>query len=82
MLASPAAIELSICSFQRIRALPSISIPRLPALPVSWVYSPGETLTWLSPFHFTSFSKTTLLAGILIPRAKVSVAKTIFRRPR
>ena len=50
MLARPAAVEASISFDQRITALPSISIPRLPARPVNWVYSPGVIGTWLSPF--------------------------------
>ena len=58
-----------------------MSIPLRPALPVNWVYSPGEIATWASPFHLLNFSKTTVRAGILIPSAKVSVANTAFTYP-
>ena len=57
-------------------ACPSTSMPRRPARPVSWVYSPGVRSAWVSPFHFDSFSSTTLRAGMLMPSASVSVAKT------
>ncbi len=57
-------------------------MPRRPARPVSWVYSPGVTSAWLSPFHLTSRSSTTERAGMLMPSARVSVAKTAFTRPR
>ena len=79
--AKPAAEALSISLFQRITALPSISIPLRPALPVSWVYSPGVIDTCDSPFHLVNFSSTTVRAGILIPSAKVSVANTVFINP-
>ena len=67
--------------FQSITALPSMSIPRRPALPVNCVYSPGEIATWPSPFHLLSFSSTTVRAGIFMPRANVSVAKTALTNP-
>ncbi len=57
-------------------------MPRRPARPVSWVYSPGVTSAWVSPFHFESFSMTTERAGMLMPRASVSVANTTRHRPR
>jgi hypothetical protein len=60
---------------------PSMSMPRRPARPVSWVYSPGVMSTWASPFHFDSRSITTVRAGMLMPRASVSVAKTTFTSP-
>ena len=63
-------------------AFPSISIPRRPARPVSWVYSPGVIGTCASPFHFVNFSRMTVFAGMLMPRASVSVAKTAFTNPR
>ena len=59
-----------------------MSIPRRPARPVNWVYSPGVIETCASPFHLVNFSRTTVLAGILIPSASVSVAKTAFTKPR
>ena len=36
---------------------------------------------WVSPLYLTSFSSTTLRAGMLMPRARVSVAKTTFTSP-
>ena len=57
-------------------------MPRRPARPVSWVYSPGVTSACVSPFHFTSFSSTTERAGMLMPRARVSVANTALTSPR
>ena len=56
-------------------------MPRRPARPVSWVYSPGVSATWASPFHLSSFSSTTVRAGMLMPSARVSVAKTARTRP-
>jgi len=41
----------------------------------------GVMSAWVSPFHLTSFSMTTERAGMLMPRASVSVAKTAFTRP-
>src|SRR5207253_2425474 len=38
-------------------------MPRRPARPVSWVYSPGVRNSWRSPVNFDSFSTTTVLAG-------------------
>ena len=61
---------------------PSTSRPRRPARPVSWVYSPGVMSACVSPFHLTSFSMTTVRAGMLMPSASVSVAKTTLHRPR
>ena len=58
-----------------------MSMPRRPARPVSWVYSAGVTSTWASPLNFTSFSSTTVRAGMLMPSASVSVAKTARMRP-
>ena len=58
-----------------------MSMPRRPARPVSWVYSPGVMSAWVSPFHLTSFSSTTVRAGMLMPSARVSVANTARIRP-
>jgi hypothetical protein len=52
---------------QSTTAWPSTSMPRRPARPVSWVYSPGVTSACVSPFHLTSFSSTTERAGMLMP---------------
>ena len=56
-------------------------MPRRPARPVSWVYSPGVRNSWWSPVNLVSFSITTHLAGMLMPTASVSVANTTFTRP-
>ena len=56
-------------------------MPRRPARPVSWVYWPGVRSTCPSPSNLTSFSRMTVRAGMLMPRARVSVAKTTLRRP-
>ena len=53
-------------------------MPRRPARPVSWVYSPGVIGTRASPLNFSSFSSTTVRAGMLTPSARVSVANTAF----
>ena len=57
-------------------------MPRRPARPVSWVYSPGVTSACVSPFHFDSLSITTERAGMLMPSARVSVANTTLTNPR
>ena len=59
-------------------AYPTSSMPRRPARPVSWVYSPGVRNSWRSPVNLDIFSITTERAGMLIPRARVSVANTTF----
>ena len=56
-------------------------MPRRPARPVSCVYSPGVMSAWVSPLYLTSFSSTTVFAGMLMPSASVSVAKTSFSAP-
>ena len=48
---------------------------------MSWVYSPGVRNSWRSPVNFDSFSMTTDRAGMLIPRARVSVANTALTSP-
>ena len=76
------ASEATACgsspSCQWMTLCPSTSIPRRPARPVSWVYSPGVMGTRASPLNFSSFSSTTVRAGMLMPSARVSVAKTTF----
>ena len=51
-------------------------MPRRPARPVSWVYSPGVSSACASPLNLTSRSSTTVRAGMLMPSARVSVANT------
>ena len=58
-----------------------MSMPRRPARPVSWVYSPAVRSAWPSPLYLLSFSRTTVRAGMLMPSASVSVANTAFTRP-
>ena len=58
-----------------------MSMPRRPARPVSWVYSAGVMSACVSPLNLTSLSSTTVRAGMLMPRARVSVAKTARIRP-
>ncbi len=65
----------------RTRAWPTGSMPRRPARPVSWVYSPAVSASWWSPVNFDRDSITTERAGMLMPRASVSVANTTFTRP-
>ena len=79
--ASPATARGSMAGDHCTTAWPMTSMPRRPARPVSWVYWPGVRSTWLSPSNFTSFSSTTLRAGMLMPRARVSVAKTARSSP-
>ena len=62
-------------------AKPISSMPRRPARPVSCVYSPGVRNWWRSPVNLLSFSMTTARAGMLMPRARVSVANTSFTSP-
>ena len=62
-------------------AWPTSSMPRRPARPVSWVYSPGVSISWWSPVNFVSFSITTVRAGMLMPTARVSVANTTLTQP-
>ena len=62
-------------------AWPSTSIPRRPARPVSCVYSPGVMSTRASPLNLSRRSSTTERAGMLIPSARVSVAKTALMSP-
>ena len=72
--------EVESCGFQ-ITTWPSTSMPRRPARPVSWVYSPGVSGRCCSPLNLTSRSSTTVRAGMLIPKASVSVANTALIKP-
>ena len=80
--ARPASSRGFMPGCQSTTPWPSMSSPRRPARPVSWVYSPGVMSAWVSPFHFDSFSITTVRAGMLMPSASVSVAKTTLQSPR
>ena len=79
--ASDATWSKGTKGLQHTTAYPTSSIPRLPARPVSCVYSPGVRNSCCSPVNFDSFSITTDRAGMLIPSDSVSVANTIFTRP-
>ncbi len=80
--ARPARCTGSRPAWSTTTACPSTSMPRRPARPVSWVYSPGVTSTCAVPSHLTSFSSATDRAGMLMPSASVSVANTTLMRPR
>ena len=79
--ASPATSAGSTSGVHNTTAWPSTSMPRRPARPVSCVYSPGVNGMCCSPLYFTKRSSTTVLAGMLIPKASVSVANTAFTSP-
>ena len=59
---------------QQTMACPSLSRPRRPARPVSWVNWPGVRTSCVWPVNFVSRSITTVRAGRFTPRASVSVA--------
>eukprot|EP00967_Tisochrysis_lutea_P117377 scaffold189774_cov32-Tisochrysis_lutea.AAC.2 len=61
--------------------VPLGSRPRRPARPDIWMYSAAEGGRKTSPSHFRSEVKTTARAGMLRPRANVSVAKRNSMRP-
>ncbi|SKJ84241.1 Uncharacterised protein [Mycobacteroides abscessus subsp. massiliense] len=79
--AKPAISVGSTSGVHSTTACPSTSIPRRPARPVSWVYSPGVNAACCSPLNLTNRSSTTVRAGMLIPKASVSVANTAFTSP-
>ena len=56
-------------------------MPRRPARPVSWVYCDGVRRSWRSPVNLLRLAMTTDRAGMLMPRARVSVANTTFTSP-
>ena len=66
---------------QRTKAWPTVSMPRRPARPVSCWYSPEVRAEVSDPRNLANRSTTTVRAGMLMPRASVSVAKTTFNRP-
>mmetsp|Transcript_109457 Transcript_109457/g.309356 ORF Transcript_109457/g.309356 Transcript_109457/m.309356 type:complete len:241 (+) Transcript_109457:1576-2298(+) len=59
---------------------PRSSLPRLPARPLIWMYSPDWSMRYSMPSHLRVFVKTTVFAGMLMPMAKVSVEKRTFSR--
>ena len=62
MPARPPTASGSMPGCHSTTACPSTSMPRRPARPVSWVYSPGVSSACVSPFHLSSFSMTTVRA--------------------
>ena len=59
----------------KIITVPVLSRPLLPARPAICMYSPGSNSRNFVPSCFRIESKTTVLAGMFTPIAKVSVAK-------
>jgi len=55
---------------------PRSSLPRRPARPLIWMYSPLATQRCCSPSHLRIAVNTTVLAGMLSPVEKVSVANS------
>jgi len=51
-------------------------LPRLPALPLIWMYSPEVIQRNPAPSNLRALVKTTVLAGMLRPVEKVSVANS------
>ena len=66
---------------QRTKAWPTVSMPRRPARPVSCWYSPEVRAEVSEPRNLANRSTTTVRAGMLMPRASVSVANTTFNSP-
>ena len=62
----------------RMMTVPVVSMPRRPARPAIWMYSPASKLRWHVPSCFRTVSKTTVRAGMFTPIAKVSVANRIW----
>mmetsp|Transcript_2566 Transcript_2566/g.8474 ORF Transcript_2566/g.8474 Transcript_2566/m.8474 type:complete len:234 (+) Transcript_2566:192-893(+) len=60
---------------------PVASMPRRPARPDIWIYSPEDTRRNSSPSNLRALANATVRAGMLRPMAKVSVANRILRRP-
>mmetsp|Transcript_5482 Transcript_5482/g.12091 ORF Transcript_5482/g.12091 Transcript_5482/m.12091 type:complete len:239 (+) Transcript_5482:1584-2300(+) len=61
--------------------MPLSSLPRRPALPLICMYSPEVIQRKSCPSNFLVCVKTTVLAGMLMPMEKVSVAKRHLMRP-
>ena len=63
---------------QRMMTVPVVSMPRRPARPAIWMYSPASRLRMHVPSCFRTLSNTTVRAGMFTPIANVSVAKRIW----
>lgn len=64
------------------RPLPLSSRPRRPARPLIWMYSPEVSQRKPPPSNFRALVNTTVLAGMLSPVEKVSVANRTCRALR
>lgn len=58
--------------------MPVVSMPRRPARPAIWIYSPASRLRMHVPSCFRTLSNTTVRAGMFTPIANVSVANRIW----
>ena len=58
--------------------MPVVSMPRRPARPAIWMYSPASRLRMHVPSCFRTLSNTTVRAGMFTPIANVSVANRIW----
>src|SRR5258708_4821178 len=65
----------------RMTPCPTLSIPRRPALPISWVSWPEVSEGNPRPSNLVKAEITTDRAGMWMPSASVSVAKTTFTNP-
>lgn len=54
--------------------IPRLSIPRRPARPLIWMYSPLDNHLNLSPSNLRTLVNTTVFAGMFNPMLNVSVA--------
>lgn len=66
-------------SLHKMRTVPVLSSPLLPARPAIWMYSAGFNVLVSQPSNFLMESNTTVRAGMLTPMAKVSVAKRSYK---
>ena len=80
-LATPSMLEKlayvsSVGCLTKVAAdgIPLSSSPRRPARPLIWIYSPDVSQRKAPPSHLRAFVKATVLAGMLRPVEKVSVA--------
>mmetsp|Transcript_17285 Transcript_17285/g.53134 ORF Transcript_17285/g.53134 Transcript_17285/m.53134 type:complete len:235 (+) Transcript_17285:579-1283(+) len=77
----PRATAGSIFSSSTWRTMPLASLPRRPARPDIWMYSPAVSHRKSAPSNLRVSVKTTVRAGMLMPIANVSVANRSFSRP-
>ena len=65
----------------RMIPCPTVSMPRRPARPMSWVSSPLVSASKLTPSNFVNEEMTQDRAGMLSPSESVSVANTTLISP-